>query len=103
MIAKAVAIYGDACQNAEKETEDLNRLLSLQAYLVLMCDVLSMPLEDAWHLAQRYSRMRQEAEAQAAEVSKRQARVREIPCSRSEMASSRGEDAGVEGKHGRSR
>ncbi|CAN1224745.1 SH3 domain-containing protein 3 [Linum grandiflorum] len=45
MLAKAVAIYGDACKNVEKETEDLNRLLSLQA----------------------------------AELSKRQARVRESP------------------------
>ncbi|CAN0910668.1 SH3 domain-containing protein 3 [Linum grandiflorum] len=32
MLAKAVAIYGDACKNVEKETEDLNRLLSLQIY-----------------------------------------------------------------------
>ncbi|KAL6991366.1 SH3 domain-containing protein 3 [Sarracenia purpurea var. burkii] len=36
-------------------------------------------LEDARHLAQRYSRMRQEAETQAVEASKRQARVREAP------------------------
>ncbi|CAN0865228.1 SH3 domain-containing protein 3 [Linum grandiflorum] len=32
MLAKAVAIYGDARKNVEKETEDLNRLLSLQIY-----------------------------------------------------------------------
>lgn len=38
---------------------------------------MGAPLEDARHLAQRYDRMRQEAEAQAVEVSKRQARVRE--------------------------
>ncbi|OMO93901.1 Neutrophil cytosol factor 2 p67phox [Corchorus capsularis] len=37
------------------------------------------PLEDARHLAQRYCRMRQEAEAQAAEISRRQARIREAP------------------------
>uniref|UniRef100_A0A804UMI6 SH3 domain-containing protein n=2 Tax=Zea mays TaxID=4577 RepID=A0A804UMI6_MAIZE len=35
------------------------------------------PLEDARHLAQRYDRTRQEAEAQAVEVSRRQNRVRE--------------------------
>ncbi|KAK8629294.1 hypothetical protein V6N13_078139 [Hibiscus sabdariffa] len=34
---------------------------------------------DARHLAQRYSRMRQEAEALAAEISRRQARIREAP------------------------
>ncbi|MCH92031.1 intersectin-2-like, partial [Trifolium medium] len=46
------------------------------------------PLEDARHLAQRYSRMRQEAEThsnwfskfnQKEEISRRQARVRESP------------------------
>ncbi|KAL2346091.1 hypothetical protein Fmac_000091 [Flemingia macrophylla] len=41
--------------------------------------VMGAPLEDARHLAQRYDRMRQEAEAQAIEVSKRQAKVRETP------------------------
>ncbi|CAN0910667.1 SH3 domain-containing protein 3 [Linum grandiflorum] len=67
MLAKAVAIYGDACKNVEKETEDLNRLLSLQQVLEpLRAMITSGPLEDARHLAQRYSRMRQEAEAQVA-------------------------------------
>lgn len=40
---------------------------------------MGSPLEEARHLAQRYSRMRQEAEAQAAEVSRRHARVKEAP------------------------
>ncbi|CAN0929150.1 SH3 domain-containing protein 3 [Linum grandiflorum] len=66
MLAKAVAIYGDACKNVEKETEDLNRLLSLQVLEPLRAMITSGPLEDARHLAQRYSRMRQEAEAQVA-------------------------------------
>ncbi|CAN0878259.1 SH3 domain-containing protein 3 [Linum grandiflorum] len=79
MLAKAVAIYGDACKNVEKETEDLNRVLSLQVLEPLRAMITAGPLEDARHLAQRYSRMRQEAEAQAAELSKRQARVRESP------------------------
>jgi hypothetical protein len=39
--------------------------------------VLGAPLEDARHLAQRYDRMRQEAEAQATEVARRQAKARE--------------------------
>ncbi|KAE8693340.1 Pearli, putative isoform 1 [Hibiscus syriacus] len=40
--------------------------------------VMGAPSEDARHLAQRYDRMRREAEAHAIEVSKRQARVRAI-------------------------
>ncbi|RZS15952.1 hypothetical protein BHM03_00047878 [Ensete ventricosum] len=39
--------------------------------------VVGAPLEEARHLAQRYDRMRQEAEAQATEVSKRHIKVRE--------------------------
>ncbi|CAN0878607.1 SH3 domain-containing protein 3 [Linum grandiflorum] len=67
MIAKAVAIYGDACKNVEKETEDLNRLLSLQVLEPLRAMNTGGTLEDARHLAQ------------AAEVSKRQARAGESP------------------------
>ncbi|KAI4321626.1 hypothetical protein MLD38_034988 [Melastoma candidum] len=39
--------------------------------------VMGAPLEDARQLAQKYDRVRQEAEAQAIDVSRRQARVRE--------------------------
>ncbi|CAL1400736.1 unnamed protein product [Linum trigynum] len=79
MLAKAAAIYGDARKHVEKETEDLNGLLASQVLDPLRAMVTGTPLEDARHLAQRYSRMRQEAEVQATEVSKRQARVRESP------------------------
>ncbi|KAI6703509.1 hypothetical protein NL676_012645 [Syzygium grande] len=41
--------------------------------------ITGAPLEDARHLAQRCSRMRREAEMQAAGVSRRQARARETP------------------------
>ncbi|PKU68223.1 SH3 domain-containing protein 2-like [Dendrobium catenatum] len=41
--------------------------------------VMGAPLEDARHLAQRYDKVRQEAEAQAIEVSRRQQKVREAP------------------------
>ncbi|KAJ9549175.1 hypothetical protein OSB04_021718 [Centaurea solstitialis] len=40
--------------------------------------VMGAPLEDARHLAQRYDRMRQEAEAQVVEVSKRQAKAMDV-------------------------
>ncbi|CAK7350304.1 unnamed protein product [Dovyalis caffra] len=79
ILAKAAAIYGDACKHVEQEQEDLNHLLSAQILEPLRAMINGTPLEDARHLAQRYSRMRQEAEAQAAEVSRRQARVRESP------------------------
>ncbi|WCJ27335.1 SH3 domain-containing protein [Euphorbia peplus] len=79
ILAKAAAIYGEAYKHVEKEQEDLNGLLSSQVLDPLRAMIIGAPLEDARHLAQRYSRMRQEAEAQAAEVSRRQARVRESP------------------------
>ncbi|XP_068654714.1 SH3 domain-containing protein 3-like isoform X1 [Aristolochia californica] len=78
ILAKAVCLYGEARVHVEKEQEDLNILLSSQIIESLKAVVNSAPLEDARHLAQRYSRMRQEAEVQAAEFSKRQARAREF-------------------------
>ncbi|KAJ8545364.1 hypothetical protein K7X08_017947 [Anisodus acutangulus] len=79
VLAKAASIYGDARKHAEKEVEDLNKLFFSQVLEPLRAMVAGSPLEDARHLAQRYSKMRQEAEIQAAEVSRRQVRVREAP------------------------
>ncbi|XP_009352104.1 SH3 domain-containing protein 3 [Pyrus x bretschneideri] len=79
ILAKGASIYGDARKHVEKEQEDLNKLLSSQILDPLRAMIVGAPLEDARHLAQRYSRMRQEAETQAVEVSRRQARVRELP------------------------
>ncbi|KAF3662093.1 hypothetical protein FXO37_12611 [Capsicum annuum] len=79
VLAKAASLYGDARKHAEKEVEDLNNLFFSQVLEPLRAMVAGSPLEDARHLAQRYSKMRQEAEIQATEVSRRQARVREAP------------------------
>ncbi|XP_051124971.1 SH3 domain-containing protein 3 [Andrographis paniculata] len=79
VLGKASSVYGDGRQHVEKEQEDFNKLLFTQVLEPLRAMINGTPLEDARHLAQRYSRMRQEAEAQAAEVSRRQARVRESP------------------------
>ncbi|XP_030462076.1 SH3 domain-containing protein 3 [Syzygium oleosum] len=79
ILAKAAAVYGDSLKHVEKEQEDYNKLLYSQILEPLRAMITGSPLEDARHLAQRYSRMRQEAEMQAAEVSRRQARVRETP------------------------
>ncbi|XP_077253886.1 SH3 domain-containing protein [Tasmannia lanceolata] len=77
ILAKAASLYGDARGHMGKEEEDFNRVLSSQILEPLRAMANGAPLEDARHLAQRYSRMRQEAEVQAAEVSRRRARARE--------------------------
>ncbi|PSS04874.1 SH3 domain-containing protein [Actinidia chinensis var. chinensis] len=79
ILAKAASLYGDARKHMEQEQEDLNRQLFSQILEPLRSMATAVFLEDARHLAQRYSRMRQEAETQATEVSRRQARVREAP------------------------
>ncbi|KDP41725.1 hypothetical protein JCGZ_26743 [Jatropha curcas] len=78
-LSKAALNYGRARAQMEKERGNLLKALGTQVAEPLRSMVMGAPLEDARHLAQRYDRMRQEAEAQAIEVSKRQARVREMP------------------------
>nr|CAD1819133.1 unnamed protein product [Ananas comosus var. bracteatus] len=79
LLAKAASLYGGALRNVEKEHEDFNKLLSLQIMEPLRLMATGVPLEDARSLAQRYSRMRHEAETLAVEVSRRKSRVREAP------------------------
>ncbi|KAK6916628.1 SH3 domain [Dillenia turbinata] len=76
-LSKAAISYGRARAQMEKERGNLLKALGAQVAEPLRAMVLGAPLEDARHLAQRYDRMRQEAEAQAIEVSKRQAKARE--------------------------
>ncbi|KAJ6896731.1 hypothetical protein NC651_022807 [Populus alba x Populus x berolinensis] len=78
-LSKAAMNYGRARAQMEKERGNLLKALGTQVAEPLRAMVMGAPLEDARHLAQRYDRMRQEAEAQAIEVSKRQAKVREMP------------------------
>ncbi|XP_050234807.1 SH3 domain-containing protein 2-like [Mercurialis annua] len=78
-LSKAALNCGRARAQMEKERGNLLKALGTQVAEPLRAMVMGAPLEDARHLAQRYDRMRQEAEAQAIEVSKRQARVREMP------------------------
>ncbi|GJN13115.1 hypothetical protein PR202_ga31450 [Eleusine coracana subsp. coracana] len=85
-LAKAASLYGGALRNVEKEYEDFNRILSSQTIDPLRTMAMGTPLEDARGLAQRYSRMRHEAEIlvrtstlQSAEIARRKARVREAP------------------------
>ncbi|KAM0945570.1 putative SH3 domain, AH/BAR domain superfamily, SH3-like domain superfamily protein [Dioscorea sansibarensis] len=78
-LSKAALSFGKARVQMEKERGNLLKALGTQVAEPLRAMVMGAPLEDARHLAQRYDRMRQEAEAQAIEVSKRQAKVREAP------------------------
>eukprot|EP01018_Ginkgo_biloba_P020912 Gb_02977 [translate_table: standard] len=76
-LAKAALNYGAARARMEKERDNLHRALGTQIAEPLRAMVMGAPLEDARHLTQRYDRMRQEAEVQAAEVARRQLKVRE--------------------------
>ncbi|KAL9244975.1 hypothetical protein vseg_018687 [Gypsophila vaccaria] len=76
-LSKAAVSFSKARAKMEKERGNLLKALGTQVAEPLRAMVMGAPLEDARHLAQRYDRMRQEAEAQAIEVSKRQSKVRE--------------------------
>ncbi|XP_052734426.1 SH3 domain-containing protein 2-like isoform X1 [Vigna angularis] len=78
-LSRAALSFAQAHAQTEKERGNLLKALGTQVAEPLRAMVVGAPLEDARHLAQRYDRMRQEAEAQAIEVSKRQAKVREMP------------------------
>ncbi|XP_064934878.1 SH3 domain-containing protein 2-like isoform X2 [Musa acuminata AAA Group] len=73
------SLFADAAEYKQHQKIE-NLYMSTRAAKVaepLRAMVVGAPLEDARHLAQRYDRMRQEAEAQATEVSKRHIKVRE--------------------------
>ncbi|EPS66080.1 hypothetical protein M569_08697 [Genlisea aurea] len=76
-LSKAASSFSRARALVEKERGNLLKALGTQVAEPLRAMVMGAPLEDARHLAQRYDRMRQEAEAQAVEVSRRQAKLRE--------------------------
>ncbi|WJX36260.1 SH3 domain-containing protein 2 [Trifolium repens] len=73
-LSRAALNYARARAQMEKERGNLLKALGTQVAEPLRAMVMGAPLEDARHLAQRYDRMRQDAEAQAIEVSKRQAK-----------------------------
>ncbi|URD84704.1 src domain protein 3 [Musa troglodytarum] len=76
-LSKAALSYARARAQMENERGNLLKALGTQVAEPLRAMVMGAPLEDARHLAQRYDRMRQDTEAQAIEVSKRQIKVRE--------------------------
>ncbi|KAL1554337.1 SH3 domain-containing protein 2 [Salvia divinorum] len=76
-LSKAASNFARTRAQMEKERGNLLKALGTQVAEPLRAMVMGAPLEDARHLAQRYDRMRQEAEAQAVEVARRQAKLRE--------------------------
>ncbi|XP_027148920.1 SH3 domain-containing protein 2-like [Coffea eugenioides] len=76
-LSQAALSYSRARALIEKEHGHLLKALGTQVAEPLRAMVVGAPLEDARQLAQRYDRVRQEVEAQAIEVSRRQAKVRE--------------------------
>ncbi|KAM1088281.1 hypothetical protein FF1_016223 [Malus domestica] len=76
-LSRAALSFGRARAQMEKERGLLLKALGTQVAKPLRAMVMGAPLGDARHLAQRYARMRQDAEAQAIDVSRRQAKVRE--------------------------
>ncbi|CAL9125676.1 unnamed protein product [Musa textilis] len=78
-LSKAALIFSQARSHMEKERENLLKSLSTLVVEPLRAMVVGAQLEDARHLAQRYEKMRQEAEVQTIEVSKCQIKLREAP------------------------
>ncbi|KAI8531988.1 hypothetical protein RHMOL_Rhmol11G0178000 [Rhododendron molle] len=63
-LSKATSSFGRARAQMEKEHGNLLKSLGTQVAEPLRAMVMGAPLEDARHLAQRYDRVRQEAESQ---------------------------------------
>ncbi|KAG0490306.1 hypothetical protein HPP92_007169 [Vanilla planifolia] len=78
-LSKVALDFARARSQIEKERGNLLKAFGAQVAEPLRAMVMGAPLEDARHLAQRYDKIRQEAEAQAIEVSRRQQKVREAP------------------------
>ncbi|KAM0004974.1 putative SH3 domain, AH/BAR domain superfamily, SH3-like domain superfamily protein [Helianthus debilis subsp. tardiflorus] len=76
-LSKAAMSYSSARMDIEKERENLLKALGTQVAEPLRAMVVGAPLEDARRHAQRYDRVRQEAESQVIEVARRQAKVKE--------------------------
>lgn len=78
-LTKAALSFSRARTQMTKEHEHLLRVYGTQVAEPLRALILGAPLEDARHLTQRYGRMKQDADNQAIEVSKRRAKAKEIP------------------------
>ncbi|XP_065876902.1 SH3 domain-containing protein 1 [Euphorbia lathyris] len=76
-VARAVLQFGTSRNLMENERETLLGILGDQVSEPLRAMVTGAPLEDARHLTHRYEKLRQEVEAQGAEVLKRRSKTKE--------------------------
>ncbi|CAN6487016.1 unnamed protein product [Victoria cruziana] len=76
-LARAALEFGTSHSTIEKERENLLRTFGVQVSDPLRAMVTSAPLQDARHLTQRYDRIWQDVDAQAAEVLRRQMKLRD--------------------------
>ncbi|XP_024395037.1 SH3 domain-containing protein 2 [Physcomitrium patens] len=76
-LARAAMQFGTARTQMERERDNMHRSIGTQVAEPLRAMVMGAPLEDARHLAQRYDRLRQEAENQALDVGRKQVKSKE--------------------------
>ncbi|RWR89658.1 Src-3 domain-containing protein [Cinnamomum micranthum f. kanehirae] len=76
-LARASLNFGTSHNMMEKERDNLHEILDSQVSEPLRTMIKGAPLEDARHLTRQYYRIRQEVEAQAAEVARRQLKSKE--------------------------
>ncbi|XP_059444017.1 SH3 domain-containing protein 2 isoform X1 [Corylus avellana] len=76
-LAKASVHFGTSHYSMEEHKETLLGILGDQVSEPLRAQITGAPLEDARHLTHRYDKLRQEAEAQAADVLRRRLKSRE--------------------------
>ncbi|CAN0840607.1 SH3 domain-containing protein 1 [Linum grandiflorum] len=76
-VSKAVSEFGDSHTLMEDEAETLLGVLSGQVSEPIRALITGAPLEDARHLVHRYDKLRQEVEAQAADVMRRRSKTKD--------------------------
>ncbi|KAK4486262.1 hypothetical protein RD792_008932 [Penstemon davidsonii] len=77
LLASVASDFGTSHASMEAHRETMLGILGYQVSEPLRALMSGAPLEDARHLTQRYDRMRQEFEIQAAEVIRRQSKSRD--------------------------
>ncbi|KAK9120363.1 hypothetical protein Syun_017980 [Stephania yunnanensis] len=80
-LANASLHFGTSHKSMEKERENMLGIFGSQVCEPLRASIVGAPLEDARHLTQRYDRLRQEVETQAAEVIRRRLKSKEAEVS----------------------
>ncbi|XP_061359875.1 SH3 domain-containing protein 1 [Gastrolobium bilobum] len=76
-LARASLQFGNSYDILENERETILGILGNQISEPLRAQITGAPLEDARHLTHRYDKLRQEVEAQAAEVLRRRSKLRD--------------------------